>query len=103
MIKSEIKEINEQSENYPTSLDISKGSEYIPNSLSLLLKKPFVAKGSEVKHAAIGQAIMQAFRPRAINAPLQIGIAVQMHRLYCSRFLIDSLHNMRFCSSYNEA
>ena len=56
-----------------------------------------------MKHAAIGQAIMHAVRPRAITAQLQIGIAVQMHRLYGSKFLIDSLHKMGVCSSYNEA
>ena len=45
---------------------------------------------------------MQAVRRRAITAPLQIGLGVQMHKLYGSRFLIDSLHNLVFCSSYSE-
>ena len=35
-------------------------------------------------------------------APLQIGLAVQMHHHFSSRFLIDSLHKHGFCSSYKE-
>ena len=88
--------------NYPSTAEIEHSSEYIPNSLSSLLKKLFVTKGSTVRHAAIGQAIMQAIRRKAITAPLQIGLGVQMHKLYGSRFLIDSLHNLGFCSSYSE-
>ena len=54
LIKSEIKEVNEESANYPSTAEIEHSSEYIPNSLSLLLKKVFVTKGSTVRHAAIG-------------------------------------------------
>ena len=39
---------------------------------------------------------MQAVRPKAIVAPLQIGLGVQMHRQFGSRFLIDSLHSHGF-------
>ena len=52
--------------------------------------------------ASIGQAIMQAVRPKAIIGPLQIGLGVQMHKQFGSRFLIDSLHSHGFCSSYSE-
>ena len=45
---------------------------------------------------------MEAIRPRAITAPLQICLGVQMHKLYVSRFLIDSLHNLGICSSYSQ-
>ena len=53
--------------------------EFIPPSLRLLLKKMFVAKSTDLRIASIGQAIMQAVRPKAIVAPLQIGLGVQMH------------------------
>ena len=62
----------------------------------------FVAKGSDKRIASTGQAIMQAVRPKAIIAPLQIGLGVQMHRQFGSRFLIDSLHSHAFCSSCSE-
>ena len=35
-------------------------------------------------------------------APLQIGLAVQMHHHYGSKFLIDSFNRRGFCSSYTE-
>ena len=62
----------------------------------------FVAKESDMCITSIGQAIMQAVRPKAIIAPLQIGLGVQMHRQFGSLFLIDSLHSHGFCSSYSE-
>ena len=52
--------------------------------------------------ASIGQSIIQAVRPRAVVAPLQIGLAAQLHHLYRSRFLVDTLFAMGFSSSYSE-
>ena len=45
---------------------------------------------------------MQAVRARVLSAPLQIGLGVQLHHHYASRFLIDTLHKHGFCCSYNE-
>ena len=55
-----------------------------------------------MKIAPIGQAIMQAARPRVLLAPLQFGLGVQMHHHFGSRFLIDALHCHGFCCAYNE-
>ena len=54
------------------------------------------------KVASIGQAIIQAVRPRAVIAPLQIGLGIQAHHLYRSKFLVDTLFSMGYCSSYKE-
>ena len=35
-------------------------------------------------------------------APLQVGLGVQLHHHFASRFLIDSLHHHGFCCSYQE-
>ena len=67
-----------------------------------MLQHLFVGKDTSRKVAGIGQAVVQAVRPRAVIAPLQIGLAVQMHHMYRSRFLIDSLSTMGFSSSYVE-
>ena len=61
-----------------------------------------VGKGAKMKIASIGQAIMQAARPRVLLAPLQFGLGVQMHHHFGSRFLIEALHCHGFCCAYNE-
>lgn len=43
---------------------------------------------------------MQAVRPRVLLAPLHLGLGIQMHHHFGSKFLIDSLHAHGFCSSY---
>ncbi len=35
---------------------------------------------------------MQAMGPRVILTPLQLGLGVQLHHHFASRFLIDTLH-----------
>ena len=67
-----------------------------------MLDALFVGKDTQRKVASIGHAIIQAVRPRAVLAPLQIGLSVQMHHLNRSRFLVDTLCQMGFCSSYGE-
>ena len=54
----------------------------------------------EVKSSSLGQAIMQCTHPKSFLSPILIGLAVQMHRMFGSRFLIDSLSHHGFSSSY---
>ena len=68
----------------------------------LILKFPVNGENTRRKVASIGQSIIQAVRPRAVLAPLQIGLAVQTHYLYRSKFIIDTLCEMGFRSSYGE-
>ena len=75
---------------------------FLPESLIPLLDTLIVGVDKKLKIAFIGQAIMQAARPRVLIAPLQLGLAVQMHHHFGSRFLIDSLHRRGFCSSHSE-
>ena len=56
----------------------------------------------KAKNGSIGQAIIQAARPRVIIAPLRLGLGVQMHHHFASRILIDSLYAHGFCCSYSE-
>ena len=105
LIKNEIKSMNATKTTYPTSEEIQSleiNLSYVPEGLQLFLKKIFVEKNPERKVASIGQAIIQAARPRVLIAPLQIGIGVQMHHHFGSKFLIDSLNSHGFSSSYSE-
>ena len=45
---------------------------------------------------------MQAARPRLQITPLQISLGIQLHHHFASKFLIDTLHNLGFCSLYSE-
>ncbi|CAJ1064633.1 hypothetical protein SNEBB_002215, partial [Xyrichtys novacula] len=105
LIKSDIKTtVVPIGETYPTlaELNLNTALDFIPPSLRFLLQHLFVGKDTTRKIAGIGQAVVQAVRPRAVIAPLQLGLAVQMHHLYRSRFLMDSLSTMWFASSYPE-
>lgn len=57
---------------------------------------------SSLKLSAIGHAIHQSCRPNTVISPLQIALAVQMHRSFGSRFLIDTMFRLGFSSSYSE-
>ena len=45
---------------------------------------------------------MQATRPRVLQAPLLLGLGVQMHFHFASRFLIDTLDGLGYSCSYSE-
>ena len=62
--------------------------------------KTFVGKNTQLKQAAVGHAIMLAVRSRTVIASLQICLGVQLHLEFGSRFCIETLHGLGFCSSY---
>ena len=105
LLKCDIKtEIPSVTDRYPSpqSLKLDTTLDYFPISLRTMLNKLFVGTDRDEKVDAIGQSIIQAVRPRALVVPLQIGLATQLHHLYKSRFLIDTLSVMGFSSSYGE-
>ena len=105
LIKTDIKTtVAPMEDTYPTTAELKLAAtlDFIPASLRFLLQHLFVWKDTSRKVAGIGQAVVQAVHPRAVIAPLQLGVTVQMHHLYRSRFLIDSLSTMGFASSYPE-
>ena len=89
---------------YPTPSDLTLASalQFIPSSLRYMLQTLFAGKDTERKEASIGQSIVQAVRPRTVIAPLRLGLAVQMHHHFRSRFLKDSFSSMDYCSSYSQ-
>ena len=105
LIKSDIKShISSVTNEYPSTqtFKLNSALSFIPDTLRTLLSTLFVGTDTKRKVVAIGQAIIQAVRPRAVLAPLQVGLAVQTHHLHRSKFLVDVLHEMGFCSSYGE-
>lgn len=104
LIKQDIKNIVQNRDFYPTVEDINENCafEYLPESLQELLTAVVCRKDSKLIIASIGQSIIQAARPHVLLAPLQVGLGVQMHHLFQSRFLIDSLNHHGFSCSYSE-
>ena len=105
LIKSDIQSVNQIKDSYASCHELSSVEEavsFLPESLQLMLSTLFTFKGEQVKLASLGQAIMQATRSRAILAPLQVGLGIQFHHHFASKFLIDSLNKHGFCCSYSE-
>jgi hypothetical protein len=104
LIKADIMSIDSAKPEYPSPADLhkEKNTEFVPESLQLLLRRLFSENDCVVKVASIGHAIIQATRPRTVIAPLQISLGVQMHHHFGSRFLLDTLNNLGFASSYTE-
>ncbi|XP_060600668.1 uncharacterized protein LOC132754090 [Ruditapes philippinarum] len=105
LIFNDIKSDKYQKEIYPSSSEVMSSDfnmKFLPNSLQLLLIELVSSKKSEKKICSIGQAIIQAAIPKGVIAPLQIGLGVQLHHQFGSKFLIETLHTLGFCSSYHE-
>ena len=104
IIKNDIKSLNTSNETYPdvTSLSMDDAVTLLPDSLKVFLTGVLTGKNTSTKLASLGQALMQAARPRVLTLPLQLGSAVQMHHHFGSRFLNDTLNKMGFAASYDE-
>ncbi|KAL9964853.1 hypothetical protein ACROYT_G028551 [Oculina patagonica] len=102
LIKNEIKLLKTSNEVFLSiETEAEENVDFLPATLKTFLEGILVGKDN-VKLASIGQAIVQMARPRVILAPLQVGLAVQLHHNFASRFLIDTLHRHGFFSSYQE-
>ena len=105
LIKNDIKTLVQEREYYPEYKDmvsIDAVASFLPESLKTFLENLFTSKDAKIKIASIGQAIIQSTRPRVIVAPLQLGLGVQLHHHFASRFLVDTLNSLGFCCSYAE-
>ena len=93
-IKNDIRSMPVNKQCYPR--------DYVTKSIAFFLCNTFSKKDLDLQVYSIGQAIVQAARPRLAIEPLQISLAVQLHHMFGSRFLIETLSSMGFCSSYSE-
>lgn len=104
LMKNDIKLIESNLENYDCINDLSLDTNlaYLPNSLKTFLGLLITSKSADLKIACLGQALIQACRPRGLLAPLSLGLAIQLHTQYSSENLIKSLYSMGYCASYDE-
>ena len=105
LLKHDIKNIpgNKTQYNLFESLSSQEAAlEFIPKSLRSFLSFLFVGNQKKRKIASIGQAIIQATRPRTLIAPLQLGLGLQVHHLHPSKILINILSSFGYCVPYKE-
>ena len=74
----------------------------LPDSFKVFLTEVITGKNTSIKLALLGQAIMQAARPRVWTLPLQLGLVVQMRHHFGSEFLNETLNKKGFAASYDE-
>ena len=82
LIKTDIKTtVAPMEDTHPTTAELKQAAalDFIPASSRFLLQHLFVGKDTSRKVTGIGQAVVQAVRPRAVIARLQLGVAVPMH------------------------
>ena len=105
LILNDIKSIDTPKKYYPDPSDLQSldyNLKFVPESLQLFLRNIFSERNADLKMSSVGQTIIQAARPRVLIAPLQIGLGVQMHHHFASKFLVDTLNKLGFSSSYTE-
>jgi len=105
LILNDIKSVPTNKEMYPdpnTLSSVTANHEFLPDSLRTFMDTLCKGKNSAIKVSSIGQAIMQAVRPKVFISPLQIGLGIQLHHHFASKYLIDVLYNLGFSSSYHE-
>lgn len=94
--------------NYPSIDDMGDGgTNIIPQSLNVLINNIVQGRGKKGADktrsvTTICHSVMSASRPRSFLSPLQLGLSVHLHSKYGSRHLIDLLHSISLCASYNE-
>ena len=80
--------------------DIEKEKEYMPHSLNILMAG--LMPSNHIRQVSIGQAILQAMRPKTVMAPIMFGLGVEMDHVFGSKWLIDELFQLGFSVSYDE-
>lgn len=74
--------------------------DFLLKRFKIFLNVLIAGKDIRAKKEFIGQAIIQAARPRVQICPLQLGLAVQLRNQFQSRFVIEELSAAGFCSGY---
>ena len=102
IIKNDIKELENNTANYPTANEIENAKSDGTKTLDYFLENLISCKSSKPATPSLAQAIIQSVRPRSIITPLQFSLAITLHRHFGSRYLIDLLNEFGFCLSYSE-
>ena len=87
---------------YPLHGEISNieiGKEWIPSYLRLFMESMMK---KELKQVSIGQAIVNAVKPRSCIAPLLFGLGIEVDKVFGSKWLLTELNRLGFSISHDE-
>lgn len=110
LIRNDI-HLQEVNNNYypPSNTFLNNVNISVPESLKFFIKEIILQnkKGNlyvyETKCTAIYHSILCAVRPKSFLSPLQLGLAVMLHRKFGSKRIVDIFSRLGMCSSYKEA
>ena len=80
--------------------DIDKGRDCLTPSLNALLAR--LIPSNCMKQVSIGQAIIQAMRPKTAMTPILFGLGIETDRVFGSKWLVDEPFRLGFSISYDE-
>ena len=102
LIAAQIRELECNTDVYPVLTEnvVERNeSRLVPPLLKTFMN---ILVSSKLKQDAIGECIVQAARPRSIIAPTLLGLGIEMHHLFASKYLIKQLSKLGFSVSYDE-
>ena len=79
--------------------NIEIGKEWIPSYLRLFMESMMK---KELKQVSIGQAIVNAVKPRSCIALLLFGLGIEVDKVFGSRWLLTELNRLGFSISHDE-
>ena len=88
---------------YPSHEQISNiglGKGWLPTYLKVFMES-LVKK--DLKQVSIGQAIVNAVKPRSSIAPIMFGLGIEADKVFGSRWLLTELNRLGFSISHDEA
>ena len=85
IIRNDIKSLENILTSYPTSKNIENCQDLTPGTLSYFLSNLITFKNSSLTKCSIAKVLIQNVRPRTIITPLQLALAVSLHRHFASK------------------
>ena len=95
--------VQQKSNEYPDLFENVQGHLDFPSSslqLSLSNYKDEKKKNRDFNKASFGQAIIQTARSKSIECPLQLGLDIQVHKMFASKNVIDFLNKLGISIDY---
>ena len=102
LIKADIREQKYSTDTYPAPdgmHDLDLQTQWMPPLLFLLMQQ---LVPNHVQQLSLGNALVQAVRPRSVISPVLFGVGVTMEHTFGSKWLVNELSRLGFSVLYDE-